>query len=109
MRGVPLPPLGSFQERILSEMLIRERNEKFAHTALLATLLGKISGLDPKIIGGLLEEYREELYRLRYNSKYVTVAQKELSSRVACAERERRLMDHLEKITKIPGENISGD
>jgi len=100
LRGAPLPPLGSFQERIASELLMRERNEKFACVALFAKILGELGGLDPNAVGNLLEEYGEELYQLRYNLKYRNVRQRTISKIVAEKEERSRLMNKLDALTE---------
>ena len=100
MRGAPLPPLGSFQERIASELLMRERNEKFACVALFAKLLGEMGKVDVNVIGNLLEEYGEELYQLRYNLKYKNVHQRTISKIVAAKEERSRLMNKLDELTE---------
>jgi hypothetical protein len=73
MHNAPLPKSGSFQERLLSEVIIRERNAQYAMVSLFARLLGASAGLGQKTLGILLEEYREELYQLRYNPRYKSI------------------------------------
>lgn len=81
------------------ESVLREKNERFAVVSLFATLLGMIGGLKDKVVDGLLEEYKEELYQLKYNSKYKTVRQRTISRLVAKAAEEARLLRKVESMS----------
>ena len=94
-----MPRSGSFEEKVLSEVIIRERNEKFSVVALFARLIGAVGSIDEKIIDNLLSEYREELYQLRYNYKYVTSQEENLRERVQEAARDARRMQRVESMT----------
>ena len=100
LRGAPLPPLGSFQERVLTDLLLRERNEKFAFAALICQLAMVAGNIPPGVAKDLLDEYQEELYQLRYNSKYKTVKERRIAKSVAEAEEKARLLARLDRITK---------
>ena len=80
------------------ETQLREKNEKFAMVSLFATLLGHMGGINDKLVDNLLEEYKEELYQLRYNSKYKTVRQRLISTMVSKAAEESRLLRKVEAI-----------
>ncbi len=94
-----MPPLGSFQERLVSEAILREKNEKFAMVSLFATLISAVGNLDNSVVDDLLEEYKEELYQLKYNFKYTRVRQRRITERVSKAAEEARLMKRLEAMT----------
>jgi len=94
-----LPPLGSFQERLISEAILREKNEKFAMVSMFATLISAVGQLDGTIVDDLLEEYKEELYQLKYNFKYTRIRQRRITERVSKAADEARLMQRVESMT----------
>lgn len=94
-----MPPLGSFQERLISEAILREKNEKFAMVSLFATLISAMGRLEGTIVDDLLEEYKEELYQLKYNSKYTRIRQRRITERVSKAADEARLMRRVEAMT----------
>jgi hypothetical protein len=94
-----LPPFGSFQERLLFESILREKNERFSAITLFARLLGAGFNLKDEAVDGLLEEYKEELYQLRYNYKYETSKQKRISEHVKKASEQARYMRKLEQMT----------
>jgi hypothetical protein len=94
-----LPPFGSFQERLLFESILREKNERFSAITLFARLLGAGFNLKDEAVDSLLEEYKEELYQLRYNYKYVTSNQKRISEHVKKAAEQARYMRRLEQMT----------
>jgi hypothetical protein len=99
MHNAPLPPVGSFQERIVSEGILREKNEKFSLVSLFVRLLGTIGNVNEKALDDWLDEYKEELYQLRYNSKYRTTRQRRIMEAVKRAAEEARLMQKVERMT----------
>lgn len=103
VRGAPLPAPGSFQEQFLSEVIMRERNEKYLTVSLFAHLLARIGGLKADDITGLLEQYKEELYQFKYNYKYETWFEKKVTHETVHAETQgremRRMFDKLDSMT----------
>jgi molybdopterin-biosynthesis enzyme MoeA-like protein len=95
-----LPEAGSFNELVLSEVILRERNAKFAEVALMTRLLGAVAGASEASINQYLETYKEELYQLRYNSKYRTATDRRKTQVRAAAAREARLMSRIERMTE---------
>lgn len=94
-----MPDAGSFQEQLLSEAIVRERNAQFSVVALFARLLGAMAGVDPKMMHVLLEEYREELYQLRYNPKYRTISKVLVEQEMSKVAEETRLMRKVAALT----------
>jgi len=78
---------------------MRERNEKFAFAALLVKVLSPIGGLSAEYTEGLLEDYSEELYQVRYNSGYTPASERRLADFVAKVEGRMRTMSKLDRIT----------
>jgi len=99
LHNAPLPESGSFQEQLLSEAIIRERNAQFAMVTLFGRLLGAIGGVKPKVMEQLLEEYREELYQLRYNPRYRTISRVLAEEEMSKVAEETRLMRRVAAMT----------
>jgi hypothetical protein len=99
MHNAPLPPTGSFQERLLFETILREKNEKFAIVSMFARLIGAGFNIKDAAIDELLEEYKEELYQLRYNYKYETSKHRRVVQHVQRAAEQARQMRKLEQMT----------
>jgi hypothetical protein len=99
MHNAPLPPTGSFQERLLFESILREKNEKFSLVSLLVRVISVGFGLKDDAVDGLLEEYKEELYQLRYNSKYKSSRQRRILDQVRKAAEQARMMRRVEQMT----------
>ena len=99
MHNAPLPPTGSFQERLLFENILREKNEKFSVVSLLIRVISAGFGLKDDVVDGLLDEYKEELYQLRYNSKYKSSKQRRILDQVRKASDQARMMRKIEQMT----------
>jgi hypothetical protein len=99
MHNAPLPPTGSFQERLLFESILREKNEKYAVVSLFIRVLASGLNLKADAVDGLLEEYKEELYQLRYNSKYKSSRQRRILDEVRKAAEQARMMRRVEQMT----------
>jgi hypothetical protein len=99
MHNAPLPPTGSFQERLLFETILREKNEKFAVVSLFARLLGVGMTIGDSAVDDLLDEYKEELYQLRYNYKYETSKKRRIILQVQKASEQARQMRRIEQMT----------
>jgi len=99
MHNAPLPPTGSFQERLLFETILREKNEKFAVVSMFARLIGAGLKVNDTAVDELLDEYKEELYQLRYNYKYETGKHRRVVQHVQKAAEQARQMRKLEQMT----------
>jgi len=100
MRGVPLPPLGSFENRVLEEMFQRDRQEKYEFAVLLSRLFYLAFGIKEESVVDVLEQYREEVFQLNYNSRYTPFR------KLRQAEMRRKQMRDLELLKKVG--NLSG-
>ena len=76
----------------MSEVIIRERNAQYSMVALFGRLLGAIAGVQPQVLSTLLEEYREELFQLRYNPRYRSVSRVLADKEMSKVAEESRLM-----------------
>ena len=99
LHGAPLPHPGSFKERVLAESILRERNEKFTLVSLFIRVLGATGKLEDKVISDLLEEYKEELYQFRYNSKYKSIRERVVAREARKADEMARIMSKVDKMT----------
>jgi len=108
LHNAPLPDSGSFQERLLSEVIIRERNAQYAMVSLLARLIAAGAGVEPRTLGLLLEEYREELFQLRYNPRYKSVSRVMAEQEMSKIAEETRLMRRVAAMTVSDEELAAG-
>jgi hypothetical protein len=101
LRGYPLPPPGSFQERIITSLSAREVNEKVAFARLLvqACTLGR--GVSADTVSDILEEYREEVSQDRYNYGYVTLRQRRAVEQARKAAETARMMRRLDQMAVV--------
>lgn len=99
LHGLPLPTIGTFESRLLSESIFRERSEKYAFAKLMVRLLAPMSGMSEEAQYLSLMEYAEDLFQLRYNSKYVPVLQRRLREVRNMRLEEARLLSKVEKMT----------
>jgi hypothetical protein len=78
---------------------LRERAEKYAFAKVLVKMLAPLSGMSPENQYFVLMEYAEELFQLRYNSKYVSAAQERISAIRNVRLEEERLLRKVERLT----------
>jgi hypothetical protein len=111
LHGLPLPTIGTFESRLLSEVIYRERAEKYGFAKLLTKLLAPISGISEEGQYLLLMEYAEEVFQLKYNSKYVPVLHQKLQKIRNIRQEEERLLRKVAKMTiegPLPGKAHGG-
>lgn len=98
-KGHPLPPPGSFRERLVTALMIRERNEKIAFARLITQACTIGTGVSSERVDEILEEYREEVTQDRYNLGYETARQRRALRRSREALEMSRRMTRLEDMT----------
>lgn len=76
--------------------------------SLFGRLLGSIAGVQPKVMTTLLEEYREELYQLRYNPRYRSVSRVLADEEMSKVAEETRLMRRVAAMTVTDEELAEG-
>jgi len=99
MHNAPLPPTGSFQERLLFESILRDKNERFSVVSLFVRVIAAGFNLKNEAVDGMLDEYKEELYQLRYNSKYKSSKSRRIHDQVKKAAEQARQMRKIEQMT----------
>ena len=91
-RGVRLPPRGSVQDRILVEVIQRERFEEFQKAAYLGRVLGLLWGADPQALRRAEEALEFAIYQTAWDPEHVRQHLENARS-VAHQQREERLRD----------------
>jgi hypothetical protein len=62
-------------------------------------LLSGVGDLNSKYVDDILEEYKEELYQLRYNYKYEAVRTRRIREMLNDETRERKMMEKVDAMT----------
>lgn len=75
----------------------------FASVGLIARLIGLMGGIPDKVLQLHMDLFKEELYQLRYNSKYVTATERWQKTMRDKAQREARLMERVANMTSDEG------
>lgn len=99
LKGIPLPPIGSFKFNVITEGLQREKREKIAFAKLMAGLLGPASSLEADAISGLVASYAEEVYQFSYNYKYVPAQEIVRQKAVQAVNEDLRIMEKVAQFT----------
>ena len=95
-RGITLPPLGSIEDRVLREILFRERRERVAHVEAFAKMIGRLFNLDAeKAFGGIVAEYTAEVFQESYDAE---VLKKKIEAIRGAQKRLREKRQHDESM-----------
>jgi hypothetical protein len=63
-----LPAPGSVADRVMREVVFRERREKVAHVEVIAKVVGRLFNLDTeRVFGGIMAEYAGEVFQEDYD------------------------------------------
>jgi hypothetical protein len=82
-----LAPYGSVQDRIMREMVNRERAEKVAHLDAIGKMVARVFGVDSdKAFAGIVAEYASEVYQESYDADLL---RRKIAMRRAAFERVR--------------------
>lgn len=76
---------------------------QFASVGLIARLIGLIGNIPDKVLQLHMDLYKEELYQLRYNSKYVSATDRWRKTMRDKAQHEARLMERIANMTSDEG------
>ena len=98
LEGLEVPPLGSFREKVIIEMIRRERNATFAFAQLLVSIIGGTFGTPAKLVEASLNNYGVELYQERYTKGYREKLELKLIEKQAQITERARLMDRLDAL-----------
>lgn len=94
-----LPARGSVRDELLKELLVRERNEKFAVVNMLVNMLAAGLQLKPEGVGDMLESYRQELTQERYLPSMLGVARRKAKAKVRQQKQDSQLLKKLDSFT----------
>jgi hypothetical protein len=68
-RGVPLAPYGSIEDRVMREMVFRERQERVAHLDAVGKMISRVFNVDAdKAFGAIVSEYASEVFQETYDA-----------------------------------------
>lgn len=102
-RGMALAPYGSVQDRVMREMVGRERAEKVAHMDAIAKMIARVFNVDAdRVFGGIVAEYASEVYQESYDADLLRRkinARRAAQARVIAARRQdEELINRLERM-----------
>lgn len=63
-----LAPYGSIEDRVMREMVFRERQERVAHVDAIAKMIARVFNVDAdKAFGGIVAEFASEVFQEAYD------------------------------------------
>lgn len=100
-RGVPLAPYGSIEDRVMREMVFRERAEKVAHLDAIGKMIARVFNVDAdKAFGSIVSEYASEVFQESYDAdllrRKVEIRRRALARVRAKKQRDLDLIKRLE-------------
>jgi hypothetical protein len=100
-RGVPLAPYGSIEDRVMREMVFRERAERVAHMDAIGKMIARVFNVDAdKAFGGIVAEYASEVFQESYDAdllrRKVEIRRRALARVRAKKQRDLDLIKRLE-------------
>lgn len=98
LRGIPLPPRGSFKDEILSTLIQRERAELFARTRMEMRVMGEGLGVPSERIEAMLELYMLELSQDRYRPYVAQALRAFRHARRAQVNKDQELLAKVDKL-----------
>lgn len=67
-RGIDLAPIGSVEDRVMREMVFRERQERVAHVDAIGKMIARVFNADAdKLFGAIVAEYASEVFQEAYD------------------------------------------
>lgn len=105
-RGVELPELGSVEDRLMREMVYRERMEKIAHVRAFASIAARLMGSEAdRAFGDVIAEYASEVFQESYDP-IVLMRKRDRLREAQSRVRQRRVADmrsieRLERMDKL--------
>jgi hypothetical protein len=99
-RGQALPPIGSVEDRVMREMVLRERSERVAHVRAIAAIAARAVGMDAdKLFGDVVAEYASEVFQEAYDP--AALARKARRLREAQVRIQRRRAQDAEMVRRL--------
>ncbi len=102
-RGVPLAPYGSIEDRVMREMVFRERQERVAHLDAIGKMVARVFSVDAdKAFSNIIAEYASEVFQETYDADLLrqkVEIRREAQARIkAKKQRDLDLIKRLEKM-----------
>jgi hypothetical protein len=102
-RGVQLAAYGSIEDRVMREMVLRERQERVAHLDAVAKMIARVFNVDvDKAFSSIVSEYASEVFQETYDPDLL---RRRVAIRRVAAARVRSKREHeermLEKLDKM--------
>lgn len=110
-RGVQLAPYGSVEDRVMREMVFRERQERVAHLDAIGKMVARVFGnVDAdKAFGGIISEYASEVFQETYDADLLrrkVMARRAVQARVRSKrQRDLDLIKRLERMGEYADKN----
>ena len=97
-RGMDLAPYGSVEDRVMREMVFRERTERVAHMDAIAKMISRVFNADvDKVFGGIVAEYASEVFQESYDADLL---RRKIAARRVAWERVRSKRRHDEEMIR---------
>jgi hypothetical protein len=111
-RGVPLAPYGSIEDRVMREMVFRERQERVAHVDAISKMIARVFSVDAdKAFGPIISEYASEVFQETYD---IDLLRQKLELRRAALarvnakrRRDEELMERLNRMGEYADREIA--
>lgn len=108
-RGMELTPYGSVQDRVMREMVGRERAEKVAQMDAISKMIARVFNVDPdRVFGPIVAEYASEVYQESYDADLLRrkiAARRAAQARVIAARRrDEELIQRLDRMGEYYGQ-----
>jgi hypothetical protein len=92
--------MGSIEDRVMREVVFRERQEKVAHVEAIAKIVAQVFGLDAeRVFGGVVSDYASEVFQETYDPDLLR--RKIAAIRVAQARVSQRKQHDLGLLTRL--------
>lgn len=109
-RGIELAPYGSVQDRVMREMVFRERSEKVAFLDAVGKMVARLFNVDAdKAFAGVLAEYAAEVFQESYDAdllrRKIAMRRAAQARVIARRRRDEELIKRLERMGEYVEKN----
>ena len=106
--------LGSVEDRVMREMVFRERREKVAHLEAIGRMISRVLGADEtKAFGHIVATYTEEVFQETYDADLMALKARELRAaqeRIrAKRQRDKNMISRLDKMGEFYDKEFGDD
>lgn len=98
--------MGSIQDRVMREMVFRERTEKVAHLSAIARMVGLVLNVDgERTFGNAIAEYASEVFQETYDADLLRVKVARIKRTQDAIRKKRdydkRMMNRLDRMSEF--------